>query len=724
MIRLAQLAAGITFLCACSSHRPTGTIVIETARAPLNIIRPDRALGGALDGLPAGQVESLFTPHNITAIRAAGLRPISYSLRTELAIDAWHWGEEGRWSDPAHRQGYWTSSDNPKRPVLQGWGYMLPRRGDSVDQAEDDGYSRLDDGDARTFWKSNPYLDSRLSNAADRPQWVAIDFGHPRSIAAAKIDWAKPYATHYRVQYWTAADPYDDQGHWRDFPNGDQPRGVGGEELLQLSHTPITTQFVRILLEESSHSAPPGAHDVRDSMGYAIREIGFGNLVGGNFKDIVKHTPNGALQTQITVSSTDPWHRESDRDRNAEQPGFDRIFQSGLAAGAAVIVPVGVLYDTPENAAAEFRFLRRRNYPVHQAEMGEEPDGQNVSPEDFATLYRQFAAAIRVVDPRVELGGPNLQDAVSDTWLDDAPERSWTRRFLADIALPGGRPELDFFTFEHYPYDTPCGEIDRKLVGAADILRNDLARLRQDGVPTSIPWVITEYGFSAFSGRAEVELPGALFDAGMVARFFAAGGSAAYLLGYGPDRLYPPDHDCAGYGELMLFGQNGRGQATWPTPTYWAIHLLTHQWLLPGDGAHRLYAASLDDLSDKARRYVTAWPALRPDGRWSVMLINRSANEAFSIRLALDATGGEARPYAGPWDGAQYDASDYRWDPSGPSGHPVIDKPPHTIKGIGGEILLPPYSITVVRTAPEPPSTVASASAPANRSRGNTPGLI
>lgn len=670
--------------------------MIETWHKPLNVIRPDRALGGAIDGLPAGQVQTLFTQHNIAAIRAAGLRPISYSLRTELAIDAWHWSEEGSWSDPRHHQGYWTSSDNPKRPVMEGWGYKLPRRGDSVDQAEDDGYSRLDDGDLRSFWKSNPYLDGSLSHAAERPQWVVADLGRAQAISAARIDWAKPYAIHYKIQYWTAADPYDDEGRWSDFPNGNQLQGTGGAALLRLGEKPVATRFIRILLIRSSHRAPPGAHDIRDSLGFAIREVSFGTLVNGRFKDVVKHSPNGAAQTQFTVSSTDPWHRQSDRDPNAEQPGFDRIFRSGIAAGAPVIVPVGVLYDTPQNAATEMRFLRRRGYPVRQIEMGEEPDGQNISPDDFAELYLQFAAAIKAVDPKVELGGPNLQDAISDTWLDDTPDRSWTRRFLTDIRTANGRPELDFFTFEHYPYDTPCGEIDGKLVGAAQILRDDLTRLREDGVPTSIPWVITEYGFSAFSGRAEVELPGALFDAAMVARFFAAGGSAAYLLGYGPDQLYPPDQDCAGYGELMLFGQNERGQATWPTPTFWAMRLLTRQWLVPGDGAHWLYPASLDGLGSEARRYVTAWPVLRPDGLISVMLINRSAKEPFPVRLALAAARGEPRPYAGSWDGAQYGSSDYRWEPAGSNGHPILDRPPQRISGRGGEIVLPPYSITVV----------------------------
>ena len=701
MKRLALIAAILGFLCACSSDPDPATILIEANKGPQNVIRTDRALGGAIDGLPAGQVETLFTRHNVAAIRGAGLGPISYSLRTELAIDAWHWGNEGRWSDPTRHQGYWTSSDNPKQPVMAGWGYKLPRRGDSVDQAEDDGYSRLDDGDPNSFWKSNPYLDSKLSHAADRPQWVVVDFGVKRAISAAKIIWKAPYATRYKIQYWTASDPYDDEGRWRDFPGGDQTQGRGGVVELRLAPNPVATQFVRILLEQSSHSAPRGSKDIRDSLGYAIGEISFGTPGrSGGIVDVVRHTRDGASQTQITVSSTDPWHRQSDRDPSAEQQGFDRLFRSGLTAGRPVIVPVGVLYDTPENAAAEFRFLLRRGYPVQGAELGEEPDGQNIDPDDFALLYRQFAAAVRAAYPNIQIGGPNLQDAVSDTWLDDDHDQSWTRRFLHDIIGPGNVPDLNFFTFEHYPYDTPCGDIAGKLLGAGDILASDLRRLRDDGVPRSIPWVITEFGFSAFSGQAEVELPGALFDADMLARFLAAGGSAAYFLGYGPDQLYLPDQNCAGYGELMLFGQDSHGQATWPTPAYWALRLLTQNWLQPGDGANRLYSASVDNLPAEARKFVVAWPVLRPDGRWSVMLINRSPTEQFSIRLAVTAR--SERPeqiFAAAWEGLQYSASDYRWQAAGPDGHPILDKPPHRLAGGTSEILLPPYSITIVSFA-------------------------
>jgi hypothetical protein len=671
----------------------TGTVRIDTGAGAVAAFVPDQALGAAVDGLPAGQIDELYTRHNIAAMARTGLRPISYSLRSELAIDAWHWGEEGTWSDAQHAQGYWTTSDNPRRPVLSGWGYSLPRRGDSVDQAEDDGYSRIDDGDAATFWKSNPYLDRAKTHAPERPQWVIAMFDAPQAITAARIRWAAPYARVYRVQYWSGADPYDEYQGWRDFPQGRVTGGRGGDALLRLSAKPVSARLVRILLETSSHTAPAGSHDPRDAMGYAIAELGLGSIApDGHFVDVIDHARAGRDQTQITVSSTDPWHRASDRDSDAEQPGFDRLYRSGVTNGLPMVVPAGVLYDTPENAAAEIRFLRRRHYPVNQIEMGEEPDGQNINPEHFATLYRQFAAAIHAVDPRLAIGGPNLQDAVSDTWADDDHDHSWTRRFLAALRAPGQSAPLDFFSFEHYPYDSLCGAMDAKLRGATGRLDESLARLRADGVPPGIPWIVTEYGFSAFSGEAEVTMPGALFDADMVAHFLSAGGKATYLLGYGPDRLYDPGEACTGYGELMLFGADAQHQASWPTPAFWALSMLTHDWAIPGNGAHRIYRATVDLPGGNGDQTVVAWPVQRPDNSWAVLLINRDRAKAHAVRLNL---GGKTP--AAPWHIVQYGARDFTWLAAGAQSHPTRDDPPRRFVANSDVIALPAYSITVVQ---------------------------
>jgi len=54
------------------------------------------------------------------------------------------------------------------------------------------------------------------------------------------------------------------------------------------------------------------------------------------------------------------------------------------------MVPIAMLYDTPENAAAEIAYLKKRGYPISYVEMGEEADGQFMLPEDYAALYLQW----------------------------------------------------------------------------------------------------------------------------------------------------------------------------------------------------------------------------------------------------------------------------------------------------------------------------------------------
>jgi hypothetical protein len=51
-------------------------------------------------------------------------------------------------------------------------------------------------------------------------------------------------------------------------------------------------------------------------------------------------------------------------------------------------------------------YVKTRGYPISYIEMGEEPDGQKMQPEDYGALYLQFAAAIHKVDPTLKLGGP------------------------------------------------------------------------------------------------------------------------------------------------------------------------------------------------------------------------------------------------------------------------------------------------------------------------------
>jgi hypothetical protein len=659
--------------------------------------RSNEAFGAGLDGSGAGDTDRLYTAHNVQAMRSAGLPRITYRLRTELGIEVWHWGPQGAWSDPAKSQGYWTSSDRQDKPVLTSYGYQLPRRGDTIDQANNAGYSRLDDGDLQSFWKSNPYLDpSYTGEAAPRPQWVIIEFDDVQAIDMAQIVWADPYAAAFTVQYWVGVDEYDPAGRWIDFPGGGVTDAHGGETDLALAPSAIHTQFVRLLLKTSSGTAPPGSNDPRDAMGFAIREVRLGARgVDGRFVDAIQRGATRTTQTLMHVSSTDPWHRAQDLDRDLEQPGLDRVYRSGLTNGLPMMVPVGVLYDTPENAAAEIGFLKGRGYRFAQVELGEEPDGQYVDAADYGALYLQVEKAVHAIDPKLVTGGPSLENGVSDTWLDPNPDRSWTSQLMTYLRARGRLDALGFFSFERYPFDDVCGDLHPKLIQQTQMMSDLFVRLKADGVPTVIPWIITEYGFSAFSGRAMVEMPSALLMADIVGQFLSLGGHAAYMFGYGPNIPINQHLDCAGYGNMMLQLADARGQAGARLPSYYAARLLTQTWAQPGDGLNRIFPLNVAGAGDS----LTAYALLRPDGDWSVLLVNRDPAHILPVNLRFRGPNGAPVVFSGPIEAFKYSSADYRWAPDGLRGRPSRDKPPRRLelRDPAAPISLEPDSLTVLR---------------------------
>ncbi len=544
-----------------ASATETFTFVIEADR-PAVTVTPSEALGGGIDGRHHGETGQTFEPKTLKELREAPFYRLAYRLRTELGGEVWHWNGEGTWSDPQHAQGYWTSSDKAEKPIMVSNGYRLPRRGNTKDQANHDGYSRLSDGDPESFWKSNPYLDAFYTGEDNAlyPQWVLINFRKDVPVDGLRILWAEPYAVDYEVQYWEGepAEYYKDmlRGRWRTFPKGQVNGASGGDALLRLSETPIKTNTIRILLKKASGTAPAGSTDVRDRLGFAIRELYAGILdADGNLPDAMVHATDGTKQTEIVTSSTDPWHRATDRDPDIEQPGIDRLMASGLARGRPVLMPAGLLYDTPDNVAAEVRFLKARGYDVKQVELGEEPDGQNISPEHYGALFVQFADVIRKENPGVVLGGPGFQSE-NDGWNsipDNEGRTSWMGRFLSYLRSRQRLADFGFFSFEWYPFDDLCQETPPKqLTHHTALIAQTLQRLKQDGVPGDIPWIITEYGYSSFAGQAEVELPAALLNAEIVLEWVMAGVKAAYLYGIEPNDPILDGAKCETWGNLMM----------------------------------------------------------------------------------------------------------------------------------------------------------------------------
>jgi len=655
----------------------------------------------------------MFTDKNITEMLSAGLGPLTYRLRTELGGEVWHWNPQGTWSDPDHKCGYWTSDDSPGEPINVSYGYRLPRRGNTIDQANDDGYSRIADGDNKSFWKSNPYLDSHFTGKSDdaHPQWVIIDLGKKKLVNAVRVRWAAPYAKRYKVEYWPGDDPMhlhpDDDDDWKPFAQGTIDNAQGRAELIRLSDHSASVQFVRIVMSNSSHTNAQSSGDIRDSLGFAIGEIELGNIDKRNhFHDHVRHAPDRHRQTIVYASSTDPWHRAEDIDYSTEQPGVDFILRSKLTNNLPVLVPVGVLYDTPDNAAAEINYLIRRKYALEGIELGEEPDGQWTSPEDYAALYTAVARRLVSFDPHLKLGGPSLQSFEDRllTWADADGNRSWMNRFLKYIQ--SANVPFDFFSFEFYPFDNICSDAAPQLLEIPKRLKAMMTSLHADGVPSDIPWLMSEYGYSVFGGRHEVDIEGAIFNADTVGAFLTLRGAKPYLYGYEPN--YLQDELKCSWGNLMMLQLNPRNDQVNRLSAYYASQLITKEWMQPTNEPHEIFPVTVNkDGSHGATRpanprlfpAVTVYAVHRPDKQWSLLAINKSPTRV--VRLNVEFNVPKAKQpvsFAGQVELIQFSRQQYAWHADGSNGHPTRSLPPaHSTREASSFYELPPYSITVLR---------------------------
>jgi hypothetical protein len=689
---------------ACPSRAQS--IVVDSSHVS-NSIRPSEALGAGIDRLPYGAADKLFVDATLQQVLAAGWQTVSYRQNTELHMEAWHWNPQGTWSD-ATAKGYFTGQATPGRePIRHSYGYPLPHRGVTRDDGTDtEGYSRLTDGDTNSYWKSNPYLTVTFTGERDslHPQWVIVDLANRHEVDALRIAWAEPYAIRYVVQYFTGSDPLKKptEGVWQTFPGGSVTDGKGGAALLQLARAPIEVQHIRILMTESSNTCDThGNADKRNCLGYAIRELYVGTTTAdGKFHDLIRHTPDQD-QTMTYCSSVDPWHEPADLNEKAgDQVGFDLFYTGGYTRGLPAMIPIAMIYGIPEDAAAEITYLEKRGYAISHVEMGEEPDGHYTPPEDYAALYIQFATALHRVDPKLKLGGPIFTGVNKDieTWPDSQGRTSWTRRFIDYLQTHGKLGELAFFSFEHYPMEP--GKIQwSNLYHEADLVTNIMKVWRQDGVPENVPLLITESNISWVSSEAFVDVWGALWLADYIGAFLNGGGQAVYYFHYLPLGVHRGAN--GSLGTFGMFSTDGNLHIKQPLSQYFASQLINREWLQPGDGVHKLFSA-VSDVRDASGNYlITAYAAARPDGTWSLMVINKDQENAYAVHISFVDDSRHAKDeFFGSVSLKTFGRAQYAWypevnggtaDPDGPIADSTVSAGP------GTSFTLPAASVTVFR---------------------------
>jgi len=691
-----------------SANTAPAVVHVDTTPAHiLNSFDPDRALGSSIDVLSNNGIDQVFTPHILQESLSAGWGPITYRNNTELRMAAWHWTENGTWSDPAHNSGYFTGSAELKEPTRYILAYALPHRGFSTSG------DRPIQGPSLTYWKSNPYLTSKFTHESDalHPQWVVVDLRSPQPVSAIQLAWKDPFAITYQVEYWDGKGALDfdrgPAGTWKTFPNGEIKNAKGGTVTLKLSDAPVTTQYVRVLMIESSNTCDlHGSSDIRNCVGYAIQEIHAGSLdATGAFVDVKKDATgedaNKKDQPTYCSSSIDPWHSADDVNSTGayQHTGFDLFFTSGITNNLPALIPVTMLYGTPDDAAAQIAYIEKRGYPIAGIEMGEEPDGKHAMPEDYGALYIQWADAIHKVDPKLKLGGPIFEGVNEDirVWPDAQGRTSWMGRFVDYLKTHRHLKDLAFVSFEHYPFE-PCEVTWKSLYAEPQLMKHILQVWRDDGVPKDVPLIVSESHLAAeLTGPMSTIFAG-LWLADNIGSFFEGGGAAFYHSPIQPQGL---QNSCEGWASWSNFVAPHEYDITGYTSLYYAAHMINQEWAQHRSGVHQMFPSSVEIKDSDGNALVTAYTVHRPDGNWAVMLVSRDESNPHTVQVKFENVANKRSGFfSGPVDVVTFGSEQYVWISDALNSHADPDHPPvgttteadaHTI------FTIPKASITVLR---------------------------
>jgi hypothetical protein len=101
-----------------------------------------------------------------------------------------------------------------------------------------------------------------------------------------------------------------------------------------------------------------------------------------------------------------------------------------------------------------------------------------------------------------------------------------------------------------------------------------------------------------------------------------------------------------------------------PTSQFFAAQLITQEWAEPKDAEHRQHLASSDIKDPQGHVLVTAYALQRPDGQWSLMLINKDHDHAHQVQIQFNDTDGK-RDRSFGWSVAMISTGRYhdKWHP-------------------------------------------------------------
>lgn len=137
------------------------------------------------------------------------------------------------------------------------------------------------------------------------------------------------------------------------------------------------------------------------------------------------------------------------------------------------------------------------------------------------------------------------------------------------------------------------------------------------------------------------------------------------------------------------------------TSQFYAAQMMTQEWAQPKDADHKQFLATSDVKDSEGHVLVTAYALERPDGQWSLMLVNKDYDSPHRVRISFqDGNSGKSNVFTGPVTMITFGKAQYQWHASRKQGHADPDEPPARSTIVGAESTaydLPAASLTVLR---------------------------
>ena len=212
-----------------------------------------------------------------------------------------------------------------------------------------------------------------------------------------------------------------------------------------------------------------------------------------------------------------------------------------------------------------------------------------------------------------------------------------------------------------------------------------------------MPLLITECNLSWVDSEAFPDIFGGLWLADYIGSFLNGGGAAVYTFHYMPA---PIGHGVNGSrGTFAMFSSDQNLKILQPLSQYFASQLITLEWAQPGSADHKTFNAASDVTDGAGNSLVTVYAVHRPDGDWSLMIVNKDQENPHTVKVSFDdPTQSGPGTFSGSVAVKTFGKAQYQWhpatlsaDPDGPIASSTVNADANT------QFELPAASVTVIR---------------------------